>query len=169
MAVIGGFSVPARAMPGEWAIGGELGVGRSTRTSWSPSLGLRGAYGAAEAMDVQVEFSGQWLRREQSADSSNDALLRLVPSLVYKLDVLRWIPFARLGGGPTLGVPLSSERDSRLGLAVQGAIGAEYLVDRSLSLGLAYQADWVIVPSKFAPGLAPMHRLLLSFGWRSGW
>ncbi len=137
MVSVGGFCTPAWAIPGEWAVGGELGAGRSTRTTWSPSLGLRGGYGVGEALDVQLELSGQWVRSEQEQDSTNDALFRLVPSLVYKLDVLRWVPFARLGAGPTLNLPLSNDEGARLALAIQGALGVDYLIDRSVSrLGL---------------------------------
>jgi hypothetical protein len=163
-----GWCSQALALPGELTLGGEAGLGRSTRTSWSPSLGLRGGYGIAEALDLQLEFSGQWMRAEQGV-SFDTALLRLTPALVYKLDVVRWIPFARLGTGPVFGVPLEGEESTRIALALQGALGAEYLVDRSLSLGCAYQADWVLGSTDLSASLAPMHRLLVTVSWRSGW
>lgn len=168
MASVTGTPTAARAVPGEWALGGELGAGRSTRSTWSPSFGLRGAYGFAEALDVQVELSGQWLRSKPAA-SGEGAVFRLVPALVYKFDVLRWVPFVRLGAGPTLGVPLSGERSSRLALGVQGGLGVDYLLERSWSVGVAYQADWAVGASEFATSMAPMHRGLLNVSWRSGW
>lgn len=157
----------AWALPGEWALGGELGGGRSTRTTWSPSLGFRAAYGLAEAFDVQLDLSGQWRRYEGTSTSDDDALFRLVPALSYKWDVVRWIPFVRVGAGPALAVPVQSDQAARVSAALQGALGVEYLVDRSLSWGFAYQADWLIGGNP-AP-LAPMHRLLLTVLWRSGW
>lgn len=167
MATVG--SSRAWAMPGEVAVGGELGVGMSTRASWSPTVGVRGAYGVAEALELQLELSGQWFRPQAPTVPNDGALLRLVPALAYKFDVLRWVPFARLGAGPTLDIPTAKSNDPHVGFALQGGVGAEYLIDRSLSFGFAYQADWVTGAGDWANGLAPMHRLLLSLGWRSGW
>lgn len=164
-----GVATQVQAMPSEWTLGAELGGGRSTRTTWSPSFGVRGAYGLAEALDVQVELSGQWLRGARPTFERDDVGLRLVPALVYKLDVLRWVPFARLGVGPTWAVPLTSGHDAQIAFAAQGALGVDYIVDRSLSLSVAYQADWALGKGELPARLAPMHRLLLTVAWRSGW
>lgn len=159
----------AWAMPGEVAVGGELGVGLSTRATWSPTLGVRGAYGLAEAFELQLELSGQWLRVDNTTPPSDGALFRLVPAVAYKFDVLRWVPFARLGAGPTVDVPSAKNGQLHAAFALQGGVGAEYLIDRSMSFGFAYQADWVIGAGDWAKGLAPMHRVLLNLAWRSGW
>ncbi len=151
------YSTPLLALEGEWTAGGLAGATASTRLGPSPVLALRAGYGLTSAWDVQLEAAGAWWRD----DAQEPVVVQLVPSLVYKFDVLRWVPYLRAGAG---GFMRFSD-DTSLGAAVVGGVGVEYLLDRSFSLGTEYQAQWLVDEARAMPA----HRLTLSATWRSGW
>lgn len=101
-----------------------------------------------------------WLR------GVDDSLaLQLVPALAYRFDVVRWVPFVRVGAGPAL----DWRSDPALVGLASGAVGLEYLWDRSLAASLSYQADFRFLRSEATTPALPMHRVLLNVTWSSGW
>lgn len=153
------FTGEAHAVPGETRVGVELGAAASTRARVSPSVGLRGAYGLESNWELQLEASGVWLQSD-----AKPLLTEVVPALAYRFDVVRWIPFVRVGAGALV----DWREPVVLGLA-SGAAGFEYLWDRSLALSLTYQADfWLLRPQSVDPAL-PLHRISLGVTWSSGW
>lgn len=147
-------------MPGELRAGLELGGAVSSRVDASPSVGVRGGYGLGDRLELQVEASGLWLR------GVDDTLaLQVVPALAYRFDVVRWVPFVRVGAGPMLDL---REGTALVGLA-SGAVGLEYLWDRSLAASLSYQADFRLLRSDATMPALPLHRVLLGVTWSSGW
>lgn len=154
------FITEAHAVPGELRAGLELGGAVSSRIDASPSVGVRGGYGLGDRLELQVEASGLWL---QGVDDS--LALQLVPALAYRFDVVRWVPFMRVGAGPLLDLGHDA---AVVGLA-SGAIGLEYLWDRSLAASLSYQADFWLLRSDATTPALPLHRVLLGVTWSSGW
>jgi len=150
-------AAPLHALEGEWTAGGLLGATASTRVEPSPVIALRAGYGVASSFDVQVEASGAWWRD----DGQEPVVVQLAPSLVYKFDVLHWVPYVRAGAG---GFVLVGENTSA-GAVLVGGAGVEYLWDRGLSFGTEYQAQWLLDEARARPA----HRLTLSVTWRSGW
>jgi len=153
------FSVDAPAVPGEARAGFELGGAVSSRALPSPSLGVRGAYGLESNLELQLEASGVWLQH-----AAKPLITQLVPTLAYRFDVVRWVPFARVGAGALV----DWHQPAIVGVA-SGALGMEYLWDRALAFNLAYQADfWVLRAPNVTPSV-PLHRVMLGVTWSSGW
>ena len=148
---------PAQALEGEWTGGASLGAAASSRVELSPGLAVRGAYGISSALDLQLEAFGSLLR----GMPDEPFLIQVYPSLVYKFDVVRWVPYVAVSAG---GFLLGAE-PAKLGPSVGGGAGVEYLLDRSFSLGLGYQAHWLVGED----AAVPLHRLGVSATWRSGW
>lgn len=153
------FTTGVQAVPGETRAGVELGGGISSRADVSPSFGVRGAYGLESNWEVQLEASGIWLQHGEKPLAT-----QLLPALAYRFDVVRWVPFVRVGAGALV----EWQQPALVGVASGGA-GLEYLWDRSLAMSLAYQADfWLLEPESSAPVL-PLHRVMLGITWSSGW
>jgi hypothetical protein len=153
------FAGNVYAVPGELRAGVELGAAASSRATVSPSLGLRGTYGLESNWELQLEASGVWLQRDVKP-----LVTQVVPAFAYRFDVVRWVPFVRLGAGALV----DWQAPALVGVA-SGAAGMEYLWDRSLAFSLSYQADfWVLRPERWAPML-PLHRAMLGITWSSGW
>lgn len=153
------FTESAHAVPGETRAGLELGAGTSSRTPASPSLGVRGAYGLESNWELQLEATGVWLQH-----GVKPLVTQIVPALAYRFDVVRWVPFVRLG----VGAAVDWHEPAIVGLG-SGAAGMDYLWDRTLGFSLTYQADfWLLRPERTVP-MVPLHRVMLGVTWSSGW
>lgn len=153
------FTGRAHAVPGETRVGLELGAGMSSRTPASPSVGVRGAYGLESNWELQLEATGVWLQH-----GVKPLVTQIVPALAYRFDVVRWVPFVRLGAGALV----DWYEPAIVGVG-SGAAGMEYLWDRTLAFSLTYQADfWLLRPERTAP-MVPLHRVMLGITWSSGW
>lgn len=150
----------AHAVPEELRGGVELGAAYATRSNVSPTLGARLGYGLADNLELQVEATGAWLQTDQRAIST-----QLLPALAYRFDVVRWVPFVRVGAGPLV----TWEKNVEVGGLASGGVGLEYLWDRSLAVNLAYQADFLVLRREEALPLLPHHRLMFGVMWSSGW
>lgn len=154
------FTTRAHAVPGEMRGGPELGAGLATRSSVSPSVGARFGYGLENNLELQLELTGMWR-------TAKDAHLvtQLIPALAYRFDVVRWVPYVRVGAGPAV-----MWRDAtELGGMASAAAGLAYLWDRALAFDLAYQADFLLLKRDAAMPLLPNHRVILGVTWSSGW
>ncbi len=137
-----------------------MGAGLATSTDVSPTLGARLGYGLENNLELQLEATGAWVRSARESFAT-----QLVPALAYRVDVVRWVPFARLGAGPFV----NFAEEIEVGVLGVGAVGLDYLWDRSLAFNLAYQADFLLLRSEGALPLLPNHRLLFGVTWSSGW
>lgn len=157
---VGLFVSRARAVPEELRGGVEVGAAYGTRSNVSPTFGARFGYGLADNLEFQLEATGAWLQAEQRAIST-----QLLPALAYRFDVVRWVPFVRVGAGPLV----TWHKDLEVGGLASGGLGIEYLWDRSLAVNLAYQADFLVLKREEALPWVPHHRLMLGVMWSSGW
>jgi hypothetical protein len=157
--VVAMFTERVYAVPGETRAGLEVGVGASSRLPVSPTLGVRGGYGLESNWEVQLEASALWLQQ-----GAKPLVTQVVPALAYRFDVVRWVPFVRVGAGA-----LVDWREPFLIGVASGAAGMEYLWDRTLAFSLTYQADfWVLRPERTTPAV-PLHRAMFGISWSSGW
>ena len=87
---------PVRAFERQWHVGGGVGLAtESGRDDVGLSLGVHGAYGISDVFDVRLELQAS------PSDVARLPSWFLAPraGLAYKLDVLRWIPYAGASGG----------------------------------------------------------------------
>lgn len=154
------FTSRAYAVPGELRGGPELGATLTTRSSVAPSLGARLGYGLENNWELQLELTGMWLTVEDGQLAT-----QLVPALAYRFDVVRWVPFVRVGAGPIV-----MWRDAaELGGLATAAGGLQYLWDRALAFDLTYQADFLVLRRESSVPLLPNHRIVFGVTWSSGW
>lgn len=134
------LSVSASAFEREWHLGAGMGVADGSGLSLSPALGAYAAYGLSDVFDARIEVTA---RGYQLGSSENPYALTASAGLVYKLDVLRWIPWGGVYAGyngffeaPRLGLPYE-QHDVVLGLG----LGLDYAVTRSFGLGATLRFD----------------------------
>lgn len=151
---------PAMASAGQWRAGVSAGAALATRLPLGPQLGAHFGYGVLESLDVQLTAMGAF--HVAASERSNAGFVRLFPELVYRFDVLRWVPWVSAGGGYF--VVFDEAPGAQHGGGVGGALGLDYLWSRQWSLGAAYRADWT-----WAGPARPVHQALLRFEWRSAW
>ncbi len=116
-------------------------------------------YGVLEFLDVQLAASGSWHPARANGESSG--LVRVAPEVVYRFDVLRWVPWLSAGAGYFAALGAG---DDAQGVTAGGAGGVDYLWSRQWAVGAMYRADWC-----FGGPARPVHQALLRFEWRSGW
>lgn len=157
---LGFFAGDVGAVPGEVRVGLDIGGAVTSRSELSPSLGLRGAYGLERNFELQLEATALWLQVD-----GRPLVTQLVPALSYRIDVVRWVPFLRVGAGPLV----EWGAEAKAGALASGAVGADYIWDRSLALSLTYQADFWLLGTRPESPVLPAHRALLGITWSSGW
>lgn len=117
----------AAAFEDEWHGGVRAGAASLAKRGWGPAVGLHGAYGISDMFDVS--FEGLASRHDWNTPTS---VYSASVGLVYKVDVLEWIPYVGvLGGyyyyagrqGP------NGERSSQPGASVE--LGLDYLFLRN--------------------------------------
>lgn len=150
---------PAFAARGEWRAAANAGVAAGTRLMWGPALGVQLGYGVSESLDVQLAALGSWHPARANRDSTG--LVRVFPEVVYRFDVLRWVPWVGAGGGYFAAFGAG---DDEHGITAGGSAGLDYLWSRQWAFGVMYRADWC-----FGGPARPVHQALLRLEWRSGW
>ena len=133
-----------------------------TGLKMSPALGLYAAYGVSDVFDVRLEVTarGYHLASEQDPNQLSAML-----GLVYKLDVLRWVPW----GGVYVGyqgfdaVPrkdlVFEQHDAALGMG----LGLDYAFSRSFGAGITLRFDDALTSDQAA------FDALLRAEYRWGW
>ena len=156
---LGAFPCVAHAEPGQWRTGAGLGAAWLDHAGVGPALAVFLGLGLSSSVDVQLQSVASL---HPFQNESNPAwALGVGPALGYRWDVLRWVPYVRLGAayyryndsearGGAFGGPL--------------ALGVDYLISRALILNVQATAHVFIAPD--GPRL-PWAQL--SFGAAHGW
>lgn len=154
---------PAQAFERQWHVGAAAGVSNGTGLKMSPALGLYAAYGLSDVFDARLEVTA---RGYHLASEQNPNQLSAMLGLVYKLDVLRWVPW----GGVYAGyqgfdaVPrkdlVFARHDAALGLG----LGLDYAFSRSFGAGVTLRFDDALTSDQAATFDA-----LLRAEYRWGW
>jgi hypothetical protein len=130
----------ARAFERQWHVGAGAGVTNGNGLSLSPALQAYAAYGLSDVFDVRVELGA---RGYQLGSGQNPNALSAMAGVAYKLDVLRWVPWAGVYAGYLQFLerpPASSgfaQRDAALGLG----LGLDYAFSRELGAGVTLRFD----------------------------
>src|SRR6478752_2319955 len=153
----------ADAFERQWHLGGGVGVADGKGLTLSPALAAYAAYGLTDVFDARVEVTARGYH--VGSDHNPNALSTMV-GVAYKLDVLRWVPWAGVYAGylafldsPPKGSPFK-QRDVALGLGV----GLDYGISRQLGVGVTLRFDEALRHSS-----ATNFDALLRAEYRWGW
>lgn len=130
----------ASAFERQWHVGAGAGVTSGNGLALSPTLSAYAAYGLSDAFDARVELSA---RGYQIGSGQNPSAISAMAGVTYKLDVLRWVPWAGVYAGylAFLEAPRRDlafkERDLALGLGA----GLDYGISRKLGVGVTIRFD----------------------------
>jgi hypothetical protein len=170
---VAGTEGHADAAEGQWQAGGRGGVAWLSSARWGPSANLFLRHGLADSLDLDVDISASLhpfqpdanLAAGGGSELSTPWVIVFSPGLVYRWDVLQWVPFVGAG----LGVYASdgvADRDNGGQLGASGRAGVEYLVSRDVVLSV--QASTFIVLSE-SPLPVPWVQLTAGAGYSWGW
>lgn len=125
----------AHAFENEWHAGLRGGFASLKGRGSGPAAGIHGAYGVSDMFDVTFEGFGSC-----HGGCSDPGVVSGSAGLLYKVDVLEWIPYVGLLGGyyHFFGTGRNGESGSEIGGSVQ--LGLDYLLTRNL--GLAAEIRW---------------------------
>lgn len=139
-AALGGVARSAHAFEREWHLGAGAGVSSGSGLSLSPAVSAYAAYGLSDVFDARVELTA---RGYHLGSAQNPNALSAMAGLAYKLDVLRWVPWAAVYAGyqtfleqprPELSF---ARRDFALGLG----LGLDYGFSRNWGAGVTLRFD----------------------------
>jgi hypothetical protein len=158
-----GAARSAQAFEREWHLGAGAGVSNGQGLKLSPALAAYAAYGLSDVFDVRLELTARGYH--VGSDQNPNALSGML-GVAYKLDVLRWVPWAGVYAGylAFLGAPPAAlafkQRDIALGLGV----GLDYGISRQLGVGVTLRFDDALTRSG-----ASTFDALLRAEYRWGW
>ncbi len=130
----------AQGFERQWHLGGGAGLSTLNDASLGPALNLYGAYGLSDVFDARLELTA---RGYSFLEELNPHGLSAMAGVAYKLDVIRWVPWAGLyvGYQGFLGVPRPDTPFRQHDLAVALGLGLDYAVSRPLGLGVTLRYD----------------------------
>ena len=138
------MSSSAQAFERQWHLGAAAGVSSGEGLGLSPALGAYAAYGLSDTFDARLELTARGYQIGQAEDPN--ALSAMV-GLTYKLDVLRWVPWAGAYVGylgfleaPGADLPFK-QHDAALGLGA----GLDYGFSRQLGFGITVRLDQALI------------------------
>ena len=86
----------SHAFEREWHLGAGAGVSHGNALKVSPALAAYAAYGLSDVFDARLELTA---RGYHTGDNQNPNALSAMAGIAYKLDVLRWVPWAAVYAG----------------------------------------------------------------------
>ena len=156
-------ATPAHAFEREWHLGGGVGVSSGNGLKMSPALSAYAAYGLSDVFDARVELTA---RGYHLGASENPNAFSAMAGVVYKLDVLSWVPWAGVYAG-YLGfgdVPRAGSSFRQHDVALGLGAGLDYAFSRNFGLGVTLRMDQALVHTA-----ATTFDALLRAEYRWGW
>jgi hypothetical protein len=130
----------ASAFEREWHVGAALGASTGQGLELSPALGAYAAYGLSDTFDARFEVTARGYHLMSDLDPN---ALSASVGVAYKLDVLRWVPWAGAYVGylgfleaprPDLAF---TQHDATIGIG----LGLDYAFSRQLGAGVTLRYD----------------------------
>lgn len=152
----------AAAFERQWHVGAAAGASTGQGLQLSPAVGAYAAYGLSDVFDARLELTARGY--ELASEQTPHALSAMV-GVAYKLDVLRWVPWAAVYAGylgflePPVGLSFE-QHDAALGFG----LGLDYGLSRQWGLGVTLRFDQALTGSGTASSDA-----LLRAEYRWGW
>ena len=162
-AALAGAPRAAMAFEREWHLGAGAGVSDGHGLSLSPALSAYAAYGLSDVFDVRAEVTA---RGYHVGSEQNPHAISAMAGVTYKLDVLRWVPWAGVYAGylgflePPRGDLVFKQHDVALGLG----LGLDYGISRSLGVGVTCRFDNALA-SQNASAFDALFRAEYRWGW----
>lgn len=133
----------ARAIEREWHLGGGAGIAvPSGQYALGPALEAYAAYGISDLFDVRLDLMAARHGIEQG-----DAVQAFSGSLglVYKIDVIQWVPWVGVSGGYYVATPSPLPRAGLPEASWLGGVtaGVDYALTRSVGLGVSFREDFL--------------------------
>jgi hypothetical protein len=162
------------AAEGQWQAGGRAGVAWLSSSRVGPVANVFLRHGLAESLDLDVDVSASFHPFQPDAKLPANAgseastlpwVFGFSPGLVYRWDVLQWVPFAGAGVGVYTSKGLASREDG-LQFGVSGRAGLDYLLSRDVVLGVQASAHFVLTES---PLPSPWVQVTVGAGYVWGW
>lgn len=153
----------AHAFEREWHLGAAVGVAGGKGLSLSPAVGAYAAYGVSDVFDVRLEMT---LRGYELAAAKDPYALSTMAGLTYKLDVLRWVPWAGVYVGylAFLDTPANESKFKQRDVALGLGAGLDYAFSRDLGCGVTVRFDDSLGNSG-ASSFESLFRLEYRWGW----
>ena len=153
----------ARAFEREWHLGVGAGVSNGEGLALSPALAAYAAYGLSDVFDARVELTA---RGYHLGSDQNPNALSAVVGVAYKLDVLRWVPWAGVYAGylAFLDAPPAKSAFKRNDLTLGLGLGLDYAFTRKFGAGVTLHFDNALAQSS-----ASTFDALLRAEYRWGW
>jgi hypothetical protein len=153
----------ARAFEREWHLGAAAGVANGAGLTVSPALGVYAAYGLSDVFDARLEMTA---RGYHLGSATNPNALSAMVGLAYKLDVLRWVPWAGVYAGYLgfLDAPRADLSFKRNDVALGLGLGLDYGISRHLGVGITLRFDDALTHSE-----ASTFDALIRAEYRWGW
>jgi len=154
---------PSHAFEREWHLGAGAGVANGNGLALSPALAAYAAYGLSDVFDARVELTA---RGYHVGSDQNPNALSAMAGVAYKLDVLRWVPWAGVYVGylTFLDTPPVTSTFKRNDLALGLGLGLDYAFTRKFGVGVTLRFDEALGRSS-----ASTFDALLRAEYRWGW
>lgn len=163
------FPTQARAYEEQWHFGGGFGVASFVRSdaALAPLIGAHAAYDVSDIFDLRVELLAA---EHEFIPGEPTHFYSAAAGIVYKLDVLEWVPYVGiLGGyyaldGPTWPSPL---KQRELGVSIP--LGLDYTFSRTFGMGAQIRYHGFMSDPMSSLSDAPYFTALLRAEYRAGW
>ena len=130
----------ACAFEREWHLGAGAGVSNGSGLKLSPAVAAYAAYGLSDVFDARLELTarGYHIGSEQDPHALSAML-----GLAYKVDVLRWVPWAGVYAGylACLDAPRAELTFKQRDIALGFGVGLDYGISRKLGVGVTLRFD----------------------------
>ena len=130
----------AHAFEREWHLGGGAGITNGSGLTLSPAVAAYVAYGLSDVFDARLELTA---RGYHIGSEHNPHALSAMAGVAYKLDVLRWVPWAGVYAGYLgfLEQPPADSSFERHDVALGLGLGLDYAFTRKLGAGVTLRYD----------------------------
>jgi hypothetical protein len=153
----------AQAFEREWHLGAGAGVSSGQGLKLSPAVAAYAAYGLSDVFDARLELTA---RGYHVGSAQNPNALSAMAGVAYKLDVLRWVPWAGVYAGylTFLETPRADLTFKRRDITLGVGVGLDYGISRQLGVGVTLRFDDALANSD-----ASTFDALLRVEYRWGW
>jgi hypothetical protein len=168
-ALVLGYASPAAAVEREHSL--SLGAGAAMldvsskgSPSWGAGAAIAYSYGLSDAFNFLAEGSWSTVALNETAPNAPSMISTLNAGVSYVFDVVRWVPYAGLLAGTSL---MNGGGIGGLKFVPEAvvALGFDYRIDRSLSLGLALRQAFFTDPSTYPSYSQAFARVGYVWGW----
>lgn len=137
----------AFAFERQWHLGAGAGATSGNGLSLSPAVAAYAAYGLSDVFDARLELTA---RGYHIGSASNPSALSAMAGLAYKLDVLRWVPWAGVYAGYLvfLDDPPAALAFKRQDAALGLGLGLDYAFSRNFGAGITLRFDQALTRSE---------------------